>query len=113
MEECKVVLLELARTYSRIILILDALDESDEELRADLVLTFNDFVGKSEQLKILISSRRDDDIQRQLEKKANIGVEANDNQSDISKFVAEQIEQGQQRRRKKFLMIFATKLSKL
>jgi hypothetical protein len=42
-------------------------------------------------VKIFISSRRDGDIKRQLERKENISIEATDNQDDIAKFVAEKI----------------------
>jgi hypothetical protein len=107
-EESKSLLLTLAQAYSQTILVLDALDETfdqnsdrgDKRVRVELIEVFNDLVAKSQHLKIFISSRRDDDIKRQLEKKANIGIEATDNKNDISKFVAEKIDQGQRYRRK-------------
>jgi hypothetical protein len=99
-EDSQSLLLVLIQEYSQTILVLDALDESDERVRVELIGFFNYLVAKSQHLKIFISSRRDDDIKCQLEKKANIGIEATDNSDDISKFVAEKIHQGQKHRRK-------------
>jgi len=50
-------------------------------------------------LKILISSRCDSDIKFQLEKEANVGIGAAENDDDIQKFVRMQIEEDKQRRR--------------
>ncbi|KAJ5899912.1 hypothetical protein N7495_004656 [Penicillium taxi] len=48
---------------------------------------------------VLISSRRNEDIKFRLEQKVNIGIDATDNQGDITKFVLEKIEQVQGSRR--------------
>jgi hypothetical protein len=98
-EESKTLLLELAQTYSRTTLVLDALDETHKQPRAELIDTFDYFIHQSPQLKIFISSRRDDDIKSQLAKGANVGIEATDNENDISKFVMDQIDQVQKHRR--------------
>jgi Cdc6-like AAA superfamily ATPase len=94
-EESRDMLLELVQTYSRTVMVLDALDETlvDRGLRIKLINAFNDLIQGSQKLKIFISSRRDDDIRFQLEKKSNIGIEATDNQDDISKYVMEKINQ--------------------
>ncbi|KAL1979592.1 hypothetical protein VTN96DRAFT_5527 [Rasamsonia emersonii] len=77
-----------------------ALDESDEHSRKSLLDCFNRLIEKqSKNLKILISSRRDGDIRLQLERKANVGIEATNNQDDIAKFVAEKISQSEKDRR--------------
>jgi len=96
----------LTQEYSQTILILDALDESldilDESkkrVRVKLIKVFNDLIAKSQHLNIFIASRRDDDIKRQLEKKANVGIEATDNRDDISKFLTEKIDKSQKCRR--------------
>lgn len=99
-EDSKTLLPILIQAYPHTILVLDALDESTEEARRDLIDFFNYLIHTSQNLKIFISSRRNDDIKRQLEKEANIGIEATDNEDDISKFVAEKIHQGQKYRRK-------------
>ena len=108
-EDCKSLLPTLIQTYPHTLLVLDALDESygsedrdrgEERDRVELIEFFNDLIAESQHLKIFISSRRDDDIKRQLEKKANVGIEATDNKKDISRFVAEKIDQSQKRRPK-------------
>jgi hypothetical protein len=89
----------LVQAYSRTILVLDALDETHKQPRAELIDTFGDLINESPQLKIFISSRRDDDIKSQLAKGANVGIEATDNENDIGKFVMDQIDQAQKHRR--------------
>lgn len=78
---------------------MDALDECHASLRRELMEAFDRLINKSTKLKILISSRRNDDIKRRLEQKANVGISATDNQKDISKFVADEIEKNQKDRR--------------
>ncbi|KAK2767853.1 hypothetical protein FQN53_006444 [Emmonsiellopsis sp. PD_33] len=95
-EESGDLLLELVQGYSRTVLILDALDECEENTRRSLLKWFNRIIiNQAQHLKILISSRRDGDIQHQLGKEANIGIEATDNENDISKFVLERIVESQ------------------
>jgi hypothetical protein len=97
--ECETLLLKLIQTYSHTTLVLDALDECHDETRKQLIELFNRLLSNANNLKIFISSRRDDDIKFRLEKKSNIGIEATDNHDDISKFVAEAIEKVQNDRR--------------
>lgn len=98
LEESESLVLALTKAYSETILILDALDETDVEDREDLMETIDRLVSQSANLKVLISSRRDNDIKRRLKLKANLSVEATDNRDDISKFVREKIEDAQQGR---------------
>ncbi|KAJ5857483.1 hypothetical protein N7455_008377 [Penicillium solitum] len=98
LEESESLVLALTKAYSETILILDALDETDVEDREDLMDTIDRLVSQSANLKVLISSRRDNDIKRRLKLKANLSVEATDNRDDISKFVREKIEDAQQGR---------------
>jgi hypothetical protein len=99
LEESKRLIPILIQSYLKVILVLDALDESRERVRADLIEYFSYLVDNFQHVKIFISSRRDDDIKHQLEKKANVGIEATDNRDDISKFVVKKIDQGQKHRR--------------
>lgn len=82
-------------------MILDALDETitDYDVRSDLMDAFKGLIRESRNLKILISSRRDDDIKLQFEKEANIGIAAADVRSDISRFIEERIDRAGKRRR--------------
>ena len=92
-------LLELTRAYPQTILILDAFDKSFEESRGDFIETIDHLILNCSRLKVLISSRRDDNIKRQLKTVSNLSIEATDNGDDISKFVREKIEYVQRRRR--------------
>ncbi|KAK2784701.1 hypothetical protein FQN52_008929 [Onygenales sp. PD_12] len=95
-EESEHLLLELVQGYSRTVLILDALDECEENTRRALLKWFDRIIiNQAQHLKILISSRRDGDIRHQLGKETNIGIEATDNENDISKFVSERITESQ------------------
>jgi hypothetical protein len=75
------------------------LDETHKKPRTELIDIFGYLINESPQLKVFISSRRDDDIKNQLAKGANIGIEATDNGNDIGKFVMDQIDQAQKHRR--------------
>jgi hypothetical protein len=97
--ESETLLPRLFQAYSRTFIVLDALDECDQQLRGQLIEVFNRFASNTKELKIFISSRRDADIKHQLEKKANVGIEATDNKHDISTFVAETINKNQGVRR--------------
>ncbi|KAJ5395554.1 uncharacterized protein N7487_009857 [Penicillium crustosum] len=98
LEESESLVLALTKAYSETILILDALDETDVEDREDLMEAIDRLVYQCANLKVLISSRRDNDITRRLKLNANLSVEATDNRDDISKFVREKIEDAQQGR---------------
>jgi hypothetical protein len=98
-DESEKLLLELFQVHSRITLVLDALDECNKTLRTQLIWIFERLIAASKNVKIFISSRRDEDIKLQLEKRANVGISATDNQGDIAKFVAEAIANDRPNRR--------------
>lgn len=97
--ESETLLFQLIQPFSRTFLVLDALDECEKSLRGQLIEVFNRLLSASKGLSIFISSRLDADIKYQFEKKANLGIEATDNQNDIITFVAEKIESSQLKRR--------------
>ncbi|OJJ38175.1 hypothetical protein ASPWEDRAFT_312432 [Aspergillus wentii DTO 134E9] len=99
--ESEDMLCELAQGYSQVTLILDALDECDQSLRGKLIKAFDLLITRCDRnIKVFISSRRDDDIKRRLENRVNIGLEVTNNTDDINKFVLQRIEDGQDDRRK-------------
>lgn len=53
-DECKILLLQLAQTYPQTVLVLDALDESQEDHRRYLLEVFNSLISESRDIKILI-----------------------------------------------------------
>jgi hypothetical protein len=87
--ECSSLLSQLIETFPRTTLIVDALDECDLRLRRDFMKVLEQLVGSCLNLKILVSSRRDQDIQLQLEKRANIGISATDNGKDVATYLAQ------------------------
>ncbi|KAF3384594.1 hypothetical protein F1880_001890 [Penicillium rolfsii] len=99
LEESEDLLLTIIKAYDKAVLILDGLDESYQEERAEFIEVLHRLISQSANLKILISSRCDDNIKRQLELKPNIGIEATDNRDDIRKFVRERLRIMDTRRR--------------
>ncbi|OQE02907.1 hypothetical protein PENVUL_c037G03204, partial [Penicillium vulpinum] len=91
-EESKTLLLELINSSRNPVLILDALDEADVEDREEILTSFDLLMVECCDLKIFISSRRNEDIKRRLQNKGNLGIEASDNQGDIETFIHAQLE---------------------
>ncbi|KAJ9218119.1 hypothetical protein DTO166G4_510 [Paecilomyces variotii] len=98
LDECEKLITDLASTYPKVTFVLDALDETETRSRKRLFDFFNYLIEHVINAKIFISSRRDGDIKRQLERKANISIEATDNHDDIAKFVAERISENEKDR---------------
>ena len=92
-EEAENLLQILMKAYKRTTLIVDALDECDKSSRVALIETLNRLVNGIPNLKVLISSRWDDDIKRKLEGKAKLEVDATKNQEDIKKFVVAKLDE--------------------
>jgi hypothetical protein len=92
-EECQELLLKMVSLGLKVILILDALDECDEDSRHSLIAVLNALVENSLPVKILISSRRDNDITAEFEDKVNFSLSATDNSHDIMKFVRGKFEE--------------------
>jgi hypothetical protein len=78
---------KMIKQNSQTILVLDALDECEEDSRHGLMAVFSELVEKGSPVKVLISSRRDDDITAEFEHKDNFNISATDNGEDIISFV--------------------------
>ena len=92
MGDCKSLLLDLVNTYPRTTLVLDALDECEKHKRLELIAILDHVLAEAlNPVKIFISSRPDGDIKERLRDRANIGINASDNQDDISRFVNSEI----------------------
>lgn len=93
-EECEELLLQLTKDYARCTIAIDGLDECDRDTRTVLMDTLDLIVEKSSRpLKIYIASRRDQDLRERYEIRDHLEVTANDNQSDIEKFVLNKLDQ--------------------
>jgi nucleoside-triphosphatase THEP1 len=74
------------------IIVLDALDECNNERRQKLLAALDCIIQKSkETVRILVSSRDDDDIVCKLENSPNIYISSSDNQADISRFIDQEL----------------------
>jgi ankyrin repeat domain-containing protein 50 len=102
---------DLIGSCSRTILVLDALDECNEVDRSTLIDAFNELRQTSSCVKIFISSRRSDDIVRQLSQETYVAIEASDNQDDIGLFVKDALKMDRERRCKLHLRPFSESLS--
>jgi hypothetical protein len=100
--ECADLLRTLVDIYPQTTLVLDALDEADKDQRSRLVDLLESLVASSSKpVKVFVSSRRDTDIKRQFGDGASVAIEATDNASDISAFVAAEIGAHEKRQRRK------------
>ncbi len=83
-------------------LVFDALDESDKSTRKWLMDLLESVMQQRQntRVKVFISSRLFDDIQRRLESGPNVSIAATDNLSDIAKFVFTQMKNQPQWRQK-------------
>ncbi|KAF8537917.1 hypothetical protein BDD12DRAFT_911128 [Trichophaea hybrida] len=93
-QECCVLVPELLKSYKKVTLILDALDECDRSTRHHLINELNKLVNDSSSciIKILISSRPDKDIKHRFHVVPNISIGATDNHDDIKKFITNSID---------------------
>lgn len=89
-ESCDLIL-QLAALYPMVTIIIDALDECNPETRKDLVQALQDIILKSPTLvKILVSSRDDQDIVYRLTKYPNLEISSARNGNDIVRYVESQ-----------------------
>jgi hypothetical protein len=93
-EEADTLLRLIMQSYKTVTFIIDALDECDKSSRAVLIERLNSLVHNTPNLRILISSRWDAEIERKLsESKAVLEVNTTKNQDDIKKFVLARLDE--------------------
>ncbi|KAI9669918.1 MAG: hypothetical protein M1831_006954 [Alyxoria varia] len=91
--ECVQLMIQLASQRTLTTIVIDALDECDLDSRAELLESLDQVVEESAGLtKILISSRNDRAITCHLEGFPNITINANDNHTDIARFVEHEVD---------------------
>ena len=93
-QECSALIRELSTMYTKITLVLDALDECDRSTRNDLITEIDDLVSSSTScvIKVFISSRPDRDIKYRFQVGPNVCISATENESDIKKFISNAID---------------------
>lgn len=89
-------LADLFQLYPQTTLVLDALDECDKDTRLRFINILDKLIAESSKpVKILISSRRDRDIEHRFKDGPNLEIRAIDNQEDIAMFVKDEITAGE------------------
>ena len=91
--ECCALVSELVGMYTKVTLVLDALDECDRSTRRLLVNEIDKLVSGSTScvIKVFISSRPDKDIKHHFQGGPNVCISATDNGADIKKFIDDTI----------------------
>ena len=96
-ESCSLVR-ELVTMYTKVTLVLDALDECDRSTRHHLIREIDNLISGSTScvIKVFISSRPDRDIQHRFQVGPNVCISATDNAEDIKKFIVHTIDNSPQ-----------------
>ena len=101
MEEIQRFVLELTSTFPQTNIIIDALDESNDSSRAELIDVLENVVREAPNLvKLFISSRDNDDIGFRFKDTLEVNVTPKDNDRDIQAFLEDQIATNNKHRRK-------------
>ena len=89
---------ELVTMYTKVTLVLDALDECDRSTRHHLIGELDNLVSSSTScvIKVFISSRPDRDIKHRFHSGPNVCISATDNGEDIKKFIVHTIDNSPQ-----------------
>ncbi|KAI5839078.1 ankyrin repeat-containing domain protein [Morchella snyderi] len=92
MNECQDLLLALSNHYLKTTIIIDALDECNHNTRCGLFNALKFIVSMSRSIvKIFITSRYHDDIERAFRETIHYYLCADDNQKDIERFIEEEV----------------------
>lgn len=90
--ECETALVELINFYSRVTLVLDALDECEIDTREALARILHNIIDKGKgTVKVFIASRKEADIEKYLGLENLVEISTADNKKDIEKYIEEEI----------------------
>jgi selenocysteine-specific translation elongation factor len=91
-EECVELILDLLKSNPATI-IIDALDECDPARRHELLQALEEIIqGSSNVVNVFVSSRDDNDLVCRLEGSPNVAILVRDNNKDIKRFIASQVD---------------------
>ena len=92
-QESAVLIRNLLEGYTKVTIILDALDECEKSTRHILINEIDRLVNEPSPcvLKVLISSRPENDIKDRFEGGPNVSIKATDNQEDIKTFLVDMV----------------------
>lgn len=93
LEECRTILAELFQNYAQIFLVVDALDGcNNTETRSEFMVILDTLIKESSKpVKILISSRREGDIEDHFKNGPKIEVRPIDNRDDMIMFMEDRL----------------------
>ncbi|KFA71872.1 hypothetical protein S40288_07723, partial [Stachybotrys chartarum IBT 40288] len=86
-------IIQLGEYYPQLIIVIDALDESDQMKRPDLLKALERILRESSSLiKVFVSSRDDQDLVLRLQRYLNLEIKSDKNSSDIAVFTKKETE---------------------
>lgn len=89
---CEELLIELAKSYPKITLVLDALDECLPETRTEILSLFKNLIKEADHpVKVFFSSRVETDIEIAMAGNKFVKIGTEDNKADIDKYLAQEI----------------------
>lgn len=90
--ESRDLIIELSTGFSQTTIIIDALDECNTETRGSLFLILKQIVTSTEHVRIFLTSRNDEGIQRMLGNFPSHYLNVTDNSGDIKTYIRSEIE---------------------
>lgn len=111
--EAEELLHEIFLSYRKTTIIIDALDECERNFRYSLMERLVGFTAGADVVKVIVASRRNDDIDGRLRREGDLGIEAMDNQKDIQTFVLRRLELDAERRVKESSRLLSPDLKEL
>ncbi|KAI5850164.1 hypothetical protein DFP73DRAFT_222812 [Morchella snyderi] len=91
-EESRDLIIDLCRGFTKVTLIIDALDECNKEKRRHLFRALNRIASESNLVKIFVTGRNSEDIQNTLLDHSSHHIDATDNTRDIDHYIETEIE---------------------
>lgn len=87
------ILLDVSETFDQVFLVIDGLDECDEDDRQSVIQACQTFLSVSTSYRIFITSRREDDIEREFRRRKvpTIQIAAQNTNADIKAFVESEV----------------------
>jgi polyhydroxyalkanoate synthesis regulator phasin len=94
LNETRTLILDIAQNCPRITIIVDALDECNADKLPDLLDSLKEIAEQSPNpVKIMVSSRDDEGLARQLSNSVHLHIREIDNADDIKRFVEDRVEE--------------------
>lgn len=90
--QCRDLIIALSKGFPKTTIVVDALDECDENTRETLFLILKQIITSTKRVRIFVSSRNHEDIQRMLGEFPNHYLDATDNVEDIKTYIRSELD---------------------